>query len=154
MHTFMQYADFTRAAQDIEGEAARMTTRGFLTEAQTATLDRQKLARFFGSEIYGRMCRSPRCLREYPFTALYPVLDGEEQTVIQGIADCVFEEDGALVIVDYKTDRVTTDEELVERYRAQLDIYRRALGAVFGLPVRECVLYSFALGRTVTIPFE
>lgn len=154
MHTFMQYADFARAATDIAGEAARLTARGFLTEEQSATLDRAKLARFFGDELYARMCRSPRCLREYPFTALYPVLDGAEHTVIQGIADCVFEEDGALVIVDYKTDRVTTAEELIERYRAQLDVYRRALSAVFERPVRECVLYSFALGRTVTVPFE
>ena len=131
-----------------------LTARGFLTEAQTATLDRKKLARFFADDLYKRMCASPRCLREYPFTALHPVGDSEEHTVIQGIADCVFEENGELVIVDYKTDRVTTPDELIERYRAQLDIYRGALGAVFGLPVRECVLYSFALGQTVTIPFE
>ena len=75
----------------------------------------------------------------------------EEMVVVQGIADCVFVENGELVIVDYKTDRVKSPAELVERYRAQLDVYARALSAVLQLPVRECLLYSFALGQVVKI---
>ncbi len=160
MHTFMQYAVYAQAADDTEQEIARLWQAGFLTEAQAASLDRRKLAVFFASDLYKRMCRSPRCLREYPFTALQPAsqldsaLDSEEHLVIQGIADCLFEEDGALVIVDYKTDRVSEDRELIERYKTQLDIYRHALSKALAMPVRECLLYSFALERTVVVPME
>lgn len=160
MHTFMQYAVYAQAAEDIEQEIARLLQVGFLTEAQAASLDRRKLSAFFESDLYKRMCRSPRCLREYPFTSLQPAsqldatLSSEEQLVIQGIADCLFEENGALVIVDYKTDRVSAEQELIERYKTQLDIYRRALSQALAMPVRECLLYSFALGHTVAVPME
>ena len=46
----------------------------------------------------------------------------------RGVADCVFAEDGGAVIVDYKTDHVRTPAELVERYRVQLELYRKVLG--------------------------
>ena len=61
----------------------------------------------------------------------------------------MFEEAGRLVVVDYKTDRVKTEEELIDRYREQLHIYADALSRTIGLPVGEALLYSFALGRTV-----
>lgn len=157
MHAFMQYAVYERAAQDVTGEVDRLLREGFLTETQAESLDRGKLTAFFADPLYGRMARSPRCLREYQFTSLQPAsrldpaLASDEQLVIQGMADCVFEEDGALVIVDYKTDRVKTPEELKERYKAQLDIYRDALEKALAMPVRECVLYSFTLGRAIEV---
>ena len=159
MHNFMLFADYTRACADPEAEIARLVQSGLMTEAEASVIDRGRLAAFFGSELYGRMCRSPRCLREFPFTALRPVYqldpaladeDGECM-VMQGIADCVFYEEGELVIVDYKTDRVSSDRELLERYTTQLNIYRAALGEALGIPVRECLLYSFALGRAIRV---
>ncbi len=74
--------------------------------------------------------------------------------MIQGIADCVLEEDGALVIIDYKTDRVRDPAELAGRYAGQLRIYRSALAETLGMPVKACLLYAFALGREVEIPQE
>jgi len=157
MHTFMQFADYALAAENVESEISRLTNNGFLSAEQAASLDRRKLTAFFRSDLYARMCRADRCLREYSFTTLRSAAhvnaaaDPAEQLVIQGIADCIFEEHGALVIVDYKTDRVATADELLERYRNQLDIYRHAVADALALPVRECVLYSFALGTTVTV---
>ena len=157
MHAFMQYAVYAEAKRDIDREIARLYESGKLTEAQTKVLDKRALKAFFGNAVYERMARSPRCLREYQFTALQPAvqLDASvsdtEYVVMQGMADCVFEENGALVILDYKTDRVSTAEELAERYRAQLAAYREALEQTLGLPVHECLLYSFALGKTVTV---
>ena len=66
--------------------------------------------------------------------------------ILQGVVDCAFVEDGALVVLDFKTDRVPDLGALLARYRAQLVLYRGALAQCTGLPVRECVLYSFHLG--------
>lgn len=157
MHTFMQFADYTLAADNTEREISRLTNGGFLSAEQAASLDRRKLAAFFRSELYARMCRADRVWREYSFTTLRsaaqidPAADAAEQLVVQGIADCVFEENGVLIIVDYKTDRVDTAAELVERYRNQLSIYRRAVSEALALPVGECLLYSFALGTTIPV---
>ncbi len=164
LHTFMQFADYAGAARDPEAERRRLVEYGYLTEQQAEAVELPKLRAFFGSELYGRMARSPRCLRELPFTierpasAFWPALRGtpgaKETLVIQGIADCVFEEDGALVIVDYKTDRVGTGQELIDRYAGQLRIYRSALSETLRMPVRQCLLYAFGLGRVVEIPQE
>lgn len=160
LHTFMQFARYDAAADSPEGERNRAGAEGFLTVQQGEALPFAKIRAFFGGSLYRRMEGASRLWREVPFTvAVSPhlltdeaeELEGES-VIVQGIADCVFEEDGQLVIVDYKTDRVKTGEELVGRYRDQLGIYAYALAQTLGLPVRECLLYSFALSRTVPVP--
>ena len=69
--------------------------------------------------------------------------------MIQGIIDAFFEEDGELVLVDYKTDRISQAKELVQRYDRQLHYYQMALEQLTGKRVKEKLLYSFALGETV-----
>ena len=60
-------------------------------------------------------------------------------------------EDGALVIVDYKTDRVRDSAVLRERYKEQLSLYRRALSETLSLPIKETLLYAFYTGETVEV---
>ena len=166
MHAFMQFSRYDAAAQDLEGEISRLVADGFLTEEQAKSLSRAHLNAFFGSELYRRMASSPRTLREYPFAINVPLsrwnqalaatlpdgADGET-VLVQGIADCVFWENGAWVVVDYKTDKVATAAELADRYRAQLATYALSVSAVLGAPVSACLLYSFALDDTVAVSF-
>ena len=60
-------------------------------------------------------------------------------------------ENGELVILDYKTDRGITLEQLAERYAGQLAVYRRALAACIGMTVKETLLYSFEAGLSITV---
>lgn len=161
LHQFMQFADYEAAAADTPAEIRRLVRDGFLTAQQAHSLPLPRLRGFFESELYARIRRSPVVRREYAFTverpaalcapALPPEIAAGEQVLIQGIADCVFEEDGSLVIVDYKTDRVASAEELAERYRPQLALYAEALTAGLKLPVAQRLLYSFALQRVVAV---
>ena len=86
--------------------------------------------------------------------AALPPQARQEPVVVQGIADCLFEENGRLVIVDYKTDRVQEAQELCDRYRQQLLWYAYALRQIRGAEAAECLLYSFALGETVSVPLS
>ena len=97
-----------------------------------------------------------RCWREFRFsllTDLKPLLPGApegEQALLQGVVDCCIEENGALTVVDYKTDRVEEEPEIrarAEYYRTQLDLYAQALQRIFGMPVREKILYFLHSGR-------
>lgn len=159
MHTFMQFASYESAAGDPLVEAERLVRDGFLTPEQADSLDIRRLSAFFRSDLYAHMNCSPRCLREYHFTGRLSAADiditlpddTDEFVVVQGIADCVFEENGKLVIVDYKTDRVRTPEELAGRYRPQLAIYRTVIAKALEMPVGECLLYSFALGQVIAV---
>ena len=67
--------------------------------------------------------------------------------MIQGIIDVFFEEDGELVLLDYKTDSVPTLQALWDRYETQLDYYQEALEKLTGKKVKERILYSFHLGK-------
>ena len=65
--------------------------------------------------------------------------------------DVYWAEDGELVILDYKTDAVKEEAELIKRYRTQLELYAEALEKAAGMRVKEKVIYSFALRRAVRV---
>lgn len=159
-HKFMQFSNYAAARADIESELARLVDGGFLSEDEGKAVNIGAAKRFFMSSFAERIFASDNVMREKKFAALfpakffYPELTGEaaeEKIVVQGIADCVFVEDGKLVIVDYKTDTGVDAEALLDRYSAQLGIYREALSQALGMPVKETLLYSFFMNSTVKV---
>ena len=159
-HKFMQFSNYAAARADIESELARLVDGGFLSEEEGKAVNVSAAKRFFMSSLAERIFASDNVMREKKFAALfpakffYPELTGEateEKIVVQGIADCVFVEDGKLVIVDYKTDTGVDAEALLDRYSAQLEIYREALSQALGMPVKETLLYSFFMNSTVKV---
>lgn len=160
LHAFMQFADFAAAREDIGAEIDRLVDGGFLTPQQAESVDLDRAKRFIDSELVTRCLGSPAVYKEYRFNvkisagAVDPELDErfkEEKIILQGAVDLAFVEDGALVIVDYKTDRVKRPEELADRYATQLLLYRDALTECLGLPVKECLIYSIRHSAEVGI---
>lgn len=157
VHTFLQFADFRRCVNDLPGELARMEAQRFLTPEQCAAIEPEKLAAFFRSGICQKILTAERVYREYKFMyelparELYDDILSGEHILVQGIADCVIEEPDGLIIVDYKTDRVSSPAELAGRYGSQLALYRRAIGTQFGKPVKSCVIYSVELEREIEV---
>lgn len=159
-HKFMQFSNYAAARAGIESELARLVDGGFLSEDEGKAVNIGAAKRFFMSPLAERIFASDNVMREKKFASLfpakffYPELTGEaaeEKIVVQGIADCVFVEDGELVIVDYKTDTGVDAEALLDRYSAQLEIYREALSQALGMPVKETLLYSFFMNSTVKV---
>ena len=163
LHAFMQYANYQNAATDPQKELARLVEKAFLTPTQGEAVPLEKLRGFFQSPLYARMAASPKVLREHRFMAALPAplvapSLGEEwqeqNVVVQGITDCLFWEEDGFVLVDYKTDKVKTPEELLLRYQKQLQLYAKMLGEAEGKGVKQLLLYSFALGQTVEVPLD
>ena len=65
--------------------------------------------------------------------------------------DAYFEESDGIVLIDYKTDRVKTAEELIARYKKQLELYGEALEQTTGKKVKERIMYSFCLGKEISV---
>ncbi len=158
IHKFMQYSDYEKARTDVIAERDRLVEAGFLTPFEGEAVDAEKINTFFRSPLAERIFNAEQLLREQKFAIripareLYPELPAntaDETVVVQGIADCAFIEDGELVILDYKTDRGVTPEQLARRYASQLAIYRRALEECLGLKVKETLLYSFEGGDCI-----
>lgn len=160
MHTFMQYCDFDRAVLSLDDEIELLVQKGFLTKEQAEVIDRSNVEKFLHSELMQRMKNSAMMEREYRFTVEIPagVADeslsfpySEELIILQGAVDVVFEENGEIVIVDYKTDRITDAVQLTEKYADQLKLYKQAIEQTTGKSVSECLIYSVYLGETVYI---
>ncbi|MDE6746762.1 MAG: PD-(D/E)XK nuclease family protein, partial [Oscillospiraceae bacterium] len=159
MHTFMQYADFAAAEADPAAEAERLADYGLLSPEESRSLNIDQIRVFFGSELYGRIKKSDNIRREQKFlikksdAALDDkrLMEYNDNSMLQGIADCMFEEDGEIVLIDYKTDRGVGEKTLADRYDLQIKLYGAALGRIFGKRVREAYLYSFALGRAIRV---
>ena len=141
----------------------RMEQEGYLPAGATGVIRMPDLTAFLSTPLAVRMERAAKrgmLYTERPFMMGVPAdtlsesLPGEELLLIQGIIDCYFEEDDGLVVLDYKTDRVKSGEELVRRYAAQLDYYAKALHTITGKAVKECLVYSFHLPAVVTLPRE
>lgn len=74
-----------------------------------------------------------------------------EEVMLQGIIDLYFIENDEIVLVDFKTDNVDSGDELVKRYRIQLELYKRALEEITGMRVKESIIYSLKLGQQFDI---
>ena len=150
-HKFMEFFDYMADTFDVDSQIEKMIADRHLTKQEADALEKDKLRRFFESDIALRIKNSPLLLREKQVTVgiraceLYPDLNVpcDETVLIQGYVDCAFVEDGELVIVDYKTDRGVTMQQLCERYRTQLKMYEYALSECTGMAVRGTLIYSF-----------
>lgn len=162
MHIFMEAADFRREYGETEiGELlAALMAEGRLSEAEAAAVRRKELLAFFRSPLAKRIKVADRIEKERPFAMLVEPKDifteekyrnMEEYIQINGIIDCFFYEGEDVVLVDYKSDRVYREDILRERYRIQMALYREALERVTGRPVKSVYLYSFALGREISL---
>ena len=116
-------------------ELARMEQAGVLLPKEREAVDVAALSAFYGSAMGQRLLAATQVEREWPFSLM-----AEERMILQGVLDCCFMEDGAWVVIDYKTDRADP-AQLALRYRDQLRWYMRALHDITGIPVREGCLY-------------
>lgn len=158
LHTFMQFCDFEAATKDPKAEILRLKERRFITEKQADAIDYEKVKCFFESDLYSRIKNSPNVWRELRFLRGIPAAElgyegasDEDKVTVQGVADCVFEENGKLVVVDYKTDYVDEIEELRSRYSAQLNMYKRLISESLGKEVVSAIIWSFRFGKELSV---
>ncbi len=156
MHTFMQYCTYESARDNLEKEILKLRKNGYISSTEADSLDRNRLSAFFKSDFAVRMFHSDKIHREIKVSSFICAKDifdtnFSDKILVQGIADCVFEENDELVLLDYKTDKVSGESQLIERYKKQIDFYRYAIAKKLNKPVKEAILYSFYLGKTVTV---
>jgi ATP-dependent helicase/nuclease subunit A len=159
MHFVMQHLDIKAAntKDEIQLQLKSMVQNELITEEQAKIIDYHKILKLINSELGKRMVTA-NVHREVPFnmeiscTEIYKDLDaekyGQHMVMLQGIIDCYFEEMDGLILIDYKTDYVNNNTELIkERYKVQLDYYTKALENITGKKVIEKYIYLFYNGE-------
>jgi len=153
-HKVFQHLDFSRVSPDeLKNQVDELVERELLRPSEAERVNPWKLKMLFDTDIGKRMVQAAArgdLKREIPFFMGY---EGGE-TMVKGVIDAFFQEDGELVIVDYKTDHVdisSFEETLKTRYTEQMRYYRSALEQITGVKVRETILYSVSLGKELCI---
>ena len=138
----------------------RCITQDKITQEEVLLVNKQKILTFLQSPIAKRMIAADirgDLYKEQPFVLgidarkISKEFPEQEKVLIQGIIDVYFIEDNEIVLLDYKTDAVNTKDELVKRYKTQLDYYTEALEKITGMHVKERILYSFRLDESILV---
>ena len=164
VHRVMECMDFKRIleidrANDaeikafLEAEIARMLEKEQLTPEMADLVSVKKLTDFVKNPVSIRMAEADKrgdMFREKPF-----VMD-HEGVLVQGIIDVFWLEDGKIILLDYKTDRVQTEKELSDRYKTQLELYADALSRIFStrehkIEQTENLIYSFCFNKEIEL---
>ena len=156
----MQFADLAALQKDPKAEIERLVAEGYLYREDGALIDPGALTALVQSPLGDRKREADRIYRVMRFlqeftpeelAAIDPALTVPGTTLIMGAVDAVLVEGSHAVLLDYKTDRVQEESELLERYALQLKLYAAMVQRQLGLPVKEAVLYSFHLGKAVQV---
>ena len=155
LHQALQFCDFERLQADVAAELDRLVALKFITAEQRGLIREEKLRRFTQSDCFKDLlaadyyCKEERFI--FPMESKELFRGGEGEVLIQGVLDCYSVRGDTATVLDYKTDRVDSEQELIRRYQVQMDLYAEALKRVKGLKVQKKIIYSFALEKDVSV---
>ena len=171
-HRIMEFADFALACREdgsvdeeyIRECADRLHDNGAISDEVFTEIDTDRIAGFFRSDIGRRAAAAAgrgTLRKEKPFTLRTAAETGSEgssgrHVLVQGVIDCCFEEDGSMVLIDYKSNFIKPGasyeaelERIRHEYRMQIDLYSEAVLKGTGLEVSEAYLYLFSSGEAL-----
>ena len=148
----------------IASQLDALAQAGRISAAQREAIRPGVIARFLEGDMGRRLLESEEVRREWSFNAMMRISEAlqehergdfaDEEVLVQGTIDCCFLEEGAWVLLDYKTDRLGDAEALTLRYRSQLRMYALALERITGMPVKEIRLCLLLAGESLEIPLN
>ncbi|MEG1781614.1 MAG: UvrD-helicase domain-containing protein [Oscillospiraceae bacterium] len=149
MHRFVQHCDILLARANFDSELVRLENLGLV---DSTLLDIQALKFFIESPVAVKILNGEKVFVEKDFLVPYnagkamgdSVYENDE-LLVQGVMDCVVVNGDDVLVIDYKTDRVQTMQQLKERYSAQLELYRYSAKQLFETDKVACLIYSFHL---------
>ncbi len=164
IHKFMELLDFAVLGNgdyinDIRNSLKRLVEAKVFTEEEKNAVNETKINNMLKSDLGQRMIAAAKCGRlkkeqqfsiGIPVKEIYKNVDSDDIVIVQGIIDAFFYEDDGIVLMDYKTDRAD-EAELIGRYHAQLTYYALTLNRLTGLKVKEKLIYSFHLNKTIVV---
>lgn len=160
IHKVMQNIDFKKINElsDIYTEVEYLNKIGKISNDEKKLVNLKQIYNFVISPLANRMKNANNKLfKEQQFIIGIKARDissdfnSDELVLVQGIIDVYFEENGEIVLVDYKTDKVNDESLLIKRYSNQLNYYQRAIEQTTKKRIKEKIIYSFNLNRAITL---
>jgi ATP-dependent helicase/nuclease subunit A len=161
-HKVLELLDLTKIStkEELRSELELLVQHGRMKQEELNRLNTTYISGFIFSKVAERMRKAQinhTLYKEKQFvmgiraSEVLKEFDSQELVLIQGIIDVYFEEEDGIVLLDYKSDLVKTEKELIKRYKVQLDYYQRALEQMLGKRVKERIIYSLSLGKEISL---
>jgi len=159
IHTVLQYFNYTdnMDISYVKAEISRLLDEGRLSKEEYDIINPKKILAFYDSAIGKRIIKSENVHREQNFEVevpaymLYPELpkNNDDSVILQGVIDCWFEEDGKIILLDYKTDSYIDINEIHEKYDNQIQLYAYALKKITKKCIKNSFFYLFFDGNVI-----
>ena len=171
-HLVMQKLNLDRVSsrEEINDQIDMLKTSSLITEEEEKSISNIRFVDFFESNLGKRLLSSHKnnklVKRELPFYTEISTLNIDrtlndeiylnEKIRLQGIIDCIFEEEDGIVLVDYKTDyvQIGKEEDIINKYKVQIKYYKEAVEKITGKMVKEAYLYLFGINKEAKMDLE
>ena len=162
VHLCMQKLDLMKKLytyHDIKQLVEVLEAKKIITTKEAEAININKVYQFTKSKIWQEMTQAKEVQREKPFYINIPAKevynqDLEEKLLVQGIIDLYYiTQENELVLVDFKTDFVENRDEqiLIDKYKVQLELYKRALESALNRKVDKIYIYSTFLEKEILL---
>ena len=153
IHLCMEKLDLTNISNEeaVLSQLGSLVFSGVISEKEKDAIDISRIVKFANSPLGQRIAKNYASLKkEFSFKILTDVseiykISSADEIIVQGTIDAYFEEDGEIVLVDYKTDKVNcgNSKQIAQRYSVQLECYSKALEQITGKRVKQKLIYLF-----------
>ena len=154
IHFILQNLDFNilESKQDIKNYISKLVLENVISEADSKYISVNRIYNFLNSNIGKELKKAKEIYREYEFILKN---DNISKSIIQGIIDLFYvTEDGRVILVDFKTDKLDNEIDYINRYKIQLDIYKEAINTLTKYKVDKVYIYSFNLNKEIEVMEE
>ena len=162
-HRIFELIDYSKDIESLEATQEmieEIVRSGRISKEDADLVSPKKIFRFLNSKIgkrmkaaalNGKLYREKQFVMGDAYNKIIKEVDSTEMVLVQGIIDAMFEENGKLIIVDYKTDNVADIRQLEARYKTQLELYADAVQLSLGKEVGEKIIYSTKFGDELVL---
>ena len=150
IHFILQNLDFSiENKKELFSFIDKLVENNTISKEDRKYISVNRIYNFLNSNIGKDLKNAKNIYREYEF-----ILEDTNisNSLILGVIDLFYEtEDGKVVLVDFKTDKLDNEEEFVKRYKKQLDIYKQAINELTQYKVENTYIYSFNLNKSILL---
>lgn len=156
MHLILQKLDFRENYNEktLNDLIQKLIYLNIVTEKQSQYIDKKRLLEFTKTELFKEIQNAKEIYKEQPFHMSVIDENTKESILIQGIIDLYYiNQNNEIVLIDYKTDYVekNNEQELIEKYKPQLKIYKKAIEEALNKNVEKVYIYSAYLNKEILV---
>lgn len=156
MHLILQKLDFRENYNEktLNDLIQKLIYLNIVTEKQSQYIDKKRLLEFTKTELFKEIQNAKEIYKEQPFHMSVIDENTKESILIQGIIDLYYiNQNNEIVLIDYKTDYVekNNEQELIEKYKPQLKIYKKAIEEALNKNVEKVYIYSGYLNKEILV---